>query len=46
VAELVVLQRWAEFHRSALGFTPSWDLKVEVDAARRGMLPNEQAICE
>ena len=23
-AELVVLRRWEEFHREALGFTPSW----------------------
>jgi hypothetical protein len=25
-AEFVVLLRWAEFHRNALGFTPSWDV--------------------
>ena len=24
-AELVVLRRWSEFHRQALGFMPSWD---------------------
>ncbi len=24
-AELVVLRRWAEFHRRVLGFAPSWD---------------------
>jgi hypothetical protein len=24
-AELVVLRRWAEFHRRRLGFPPSWD---------------------
>jgi hypothetical protein len=24
-AELLVLQRWEEFHRKALGFTPSWE---------------------
>lgn len=24
-AELVVLQHWSEFHREALGFTPSLD---------------------
>ena len=24
-AELVVLRRWSEFHREALGFMPSWD---------------------
>jgi hypothetical protein len=23
-AELFVFRRWAEFHREALGFTPSW----------------------
>jgi hypothetical protein len=23
-AELLVLRRWAEFHREALGFMPSW----------------------
>ncbi len=23
-AELLVLRRWADFHRRALGFTPSW----------------------
>jgi hypothetical protein len=24
-AELLVFQRWQEFHREALGFTPSWE---------------------
>jgi hypothetical protein len=24
-AELVVLRRWAEFHRRLLGFPPSWN---------------------
>lgn len=24
-AELVVFRRWQEFHRQALGFTPSWE---------------------
>ena len=24
-AELLVLERWEEFHREALGFMPSWD---------------------
>jgi hypothetical protein len=24
-AELFVFRRWAEFHREALGFTPSWE---------------------
>jgi hypothetical protein len=23
-AELLVLERWSEFHRKALGFMPSW----------------------
>ena len=23
-AELLVLRRWTDFHRRALGFTPSW----------------------
>jgi hypothetical protein len=27
-AELVVLRRWVEFHKEALGFTPSWDAYV------------------
>jgi hypothetical protein len=24
-AELLMLRRWEEFHREALGFTPSWE---------------------
>jgi hypothetical protein len=24
-AELLVLERWEEYHREALGFMPSWD---------------------
>jgi hypothetical protein len=24
-AELLALKRWSEFHREALGFTPSWE---------------------
>ena len=27
-AELVVLRRWEEFHREALGFAPSWESYV------------------
>jgi hypothetical protein len=30
-AELLVLRRWKEFHREALGFMPSWDA-IRADA--------------